>query len=317
MSYLPCELHCHTNHSDGDFSVKELQENAKNDHLVVIALTDHNTVSGYDEIESSIVPVIKGMELTTFYGHILALGLRKFVDPRDVTQQNIDEKIEELKEAGAVVGIAHPFQLGSPMCTGGRWEFDVKKWRNVDYIEIWHRYFHENNFENEQATKMWTDLLDRGYHIACTYGKDWHRIEDKSRHFGCTYLGITGEMNAENAVRALRMGKTIVSVGPKFFFRVHQKMNTYEIGETIKKGRTIFSFFSDLHARDKNIWDADVEYTTIKIITNGGECVLETRFDERHVQLSVKPKHWYRAELWGKVNDKKTPLAITSPIYCE
>ncbi len=29
MSYLPCELHCHTLHSDGDFSVKELQEAAK------------------------------------------------------------------------------------------------------------------------------------------------------------------------------------------------------------------------------------------------------------------------------------------------
>ena len=45
MSYLPCELHCHTLHSDGDFSVKELQEAAKENHLSLIALTDHNTMS--------------------------------------------------------------------------------------------------------------------------------------------------------------------------------------------------------------------------------------------------------------------------------
>ena len=43
MSYLPCELHCHTIHSDGDFTVSELQKAAADDHLAIIALTDHNT----------------------------------------------------------------------------------------------------------------------------------------------------------------------------------------------------------------------------------------------------------------------------------
>ena len=47
MSYLPCELHCHSVHSDGSFSVAELLRRAYDDHLALIALTDHNTVSGH------------------------------------------------------------------------------------------------------------------------------------------------------------------------------------------------------------------------------------------------------------------------------
>ena len=71
MSYLPCELHCHTLHSDGDFSVKELQEAAKENHLSLIALTDHNTMSGWDELDDSVVPAIRGIEWTTYFGHML------------------------------------------------------------------------------------------------------------------------------------------------------------------------------------------------------------------------------------------------------
>lgn len=61
----------------------------------------------------------------------------------------------------------------------------------------------------------------------------------------------------------------------------------------------------------------DIVYKEIKIITNGGKCVLETRYDERHVRLRLDSGCWYRAELWGTVDGEKKPLSITSPIYCE
>ena len=55
MSYLPCELHCHSVHSDGDYTVCELQKKAIDDHLAIIALTDHNTFSGWDEIDDNLL----------------------------------------------------------------------------------------------------------------------------------------------------------------------------------------------------------------------------------------------------------------------
>lgn len=149
MSYLPCELHCHTIHSDGDFTVSELQKAAADDHLAIIALTDHNTFSGWDELDDNIIPAIRGIEWTTYFGHMLVLGANDFVDWRDAQPDNIDEKIKQVKAVGGIVGIAHPYQLGSPLCTGGRWEFNVRDWRNVDYIEVWH----QNLYSAKERTK--------------------------------------------------------------------------------------------------------------------------------------------------------------------
>ena len=315
MSYLPCELHCHTVHSDGDFSVRELQNAAKDDHLSLIALTDHNTMSGYDDLDDTIIPTVRGIEWTTYFGHMLVLGAREFVDWRDATPDNIDEKIKEVRACGAVVGIAHPYQIGAPVCTGGRWEFKVKDWSCVDYIEIWHERLNRITSENTKSVDFWNDLLDKGNKIACSYGRDWHR-PDNTGHYGCTYLDIEGEVNASSAIRAIRMGKTVVSSGAKFFFRLHRHGRTYSIGDSIKKGGYTFSFYTDLHSRQKDAGEESVIYKTIKVITNGGKTVLETRCDERHVRLSLEPNHWYRAELWGTVDGDSHPLAITSPVYC-
>lgn len=316
MSYLPCELHCHTIHSDGTFTVHELLENAKKDHLALIALTDHNTFSGHAELDDCTLPAIRGIEWTTYFGHMLVLGAETFVDWRDAVPDNIDEKIKDVKAAGGIVGIAHPFQMGSPVCTGGRWEFHVKNWNNVDYMEIWHEDMSALKSENEKALALWTSLLDKGYKIAASYGRDWHRNE-KGGHYGCTYIDIDGEVNQKHAIRAIRLGKTVVSTGAKFFFRIHRYGNTYSIGDTVRRGTYTFSFFTDLHSREKNAGEELIRYKTIKILSNGGKTVLETRFDERHVRLKLEKNHWYRAELWGTVDGESKPLAITSPVYCE
>lgn len=315
MSYLPCELHCHTVHSDGGFQVEELQQEAKKDHLALIALTDHNTFSGCQEIDESIIPTIKGIEWTTNYGHMLVLGAKEYVDWRDALPDNIDEKIKEIKAVGGIVGVAHPYQLGSPLCTGGRWEFNVRDWSAVDYIEIWHDDFSSLKRENERAVEMWTALLDKGYRIAATYGRDWHRKEAKG-HYGCTYLDLD-RTDAPSAIRAIRMGKTVVSTGAKFFFRLHRYGETFGIGDTVKKGTYTFSFFTDLHSRMKDAGDESIIYKKIKIVTNGNKTVLETVYNERHVRLKLVKGNWYRAELWGTVDGEEKPLAITSPVYCE
>lgn len=314
MSYLPCELHCHTVHSDGKFQPTELQRAAVDDHLALIALTDHNTSSGCDKLDPSIIPVIKGIEWTTYYGHMLVLGASRMVDWRDAVPDNIDEKIAQVKAAGGLVGVAHPYQLGSPMCTGGRWEFNVKNWDNVDYMEIWHTEFSFDNYENDRAFALWTELLDQGHHIACTYGRDWHNMDGKG-HYGCTYLDIDGEINQDNAMSAISNGRTVASTGAKLFFRAHQRGNTYNIGDTIKRGMTIFSFFTDLHSREKNAGSEDIEYKAIRVVTNGGNIVMESALTERHVRVDLKRNHWYRAELWGTVNGQPKILAVTSPIY--
>ena len=65
---MRCDLHTHTVHSDGSFTPKELISAAK-EADVIIALTDHNTVSGLPEFlkeaERQGVSAVGGVELST------------------------------------------------------------------------------------------------------------------------------------------------------------------------------------------------------------------------------------------------------------
>lgn len=315
MKYIPCELHCHTIHSDGDFTPETLQKAAVENDLSLIALTDHNTVSGTHELNSDIIPFIKGIEWTTYFGHMLVLGAKSFVDWRDAVPDNIDEKISAVRKAGGTVGVAHPFQCGSPICTGGRWEFNVTKWENVNYIEIWHEAFHNGNTENNRALRFWTSLLDRGYHLAASYGKDWHRPQNNSTLFGCTYLGVDGEINEENALNAIKNGRMVVSVGAEFSFAVQQNHHTYNIGETLSYGTAMFNFNCNPDARKKYCGNKNIAYKEIRIVTNGNKTVCQTDKNTKSIEIELQKGHWYRAELWGTADGTEQPLAITSPVY--
>jgi len=123
--WIPCELHTHTINSDGIFTLPELVNKAKEIGLECIALTDHNTTSGYsemtDEVKKSGVQILRGIEWTTFYGHMVVLGAKKYIDWRSVGQADIHSSISHIHKADGIVGVAHPYALGSPMCTGCHW----------------------------------------------------------------------------------------------------------------------------------------------------------------------------------------------------
>ncbi len=82
---MNCDLHTHTNHSDGSSTVKELVRDAKEKNLI-IALTDHNTITGLTEFLSEAerlgVTAVGGTELSTVYEgrefHLIGL----FIEPK-------------------------------------------------------------------------------------------------------------------------------------------------------------------------------------------------------------------------------------------
>lgn len=63
------DLHAHTNHSDGLDSASELVENAQKAGVSVLAITDHDTVSGWDEAiqkaQSLGIGIVPGIEVST------------------------------------------------------------------------------------------------------------------------------------------------------------------------------------------------------------------------------------------------------------
>lgn len=321
LNWYPCELHCHTRHSDGKFTVDELLNTAKAYGFSGIALTDHNTVSGWNEIteqkQKAAVAVLKGIEWTTFFGHMLVTDCEKFVDWRDAVPDNIDMKIAEVKSHGGMVGIAHPYELGSPMCTGCFWDYHVTKWENVDYIEVWSKPFPASKSANERAMKLWTELLDRGYHLAATYGKDWHGAVDETEPCGCTYIGTeNNSLSSDEIKKAVQNGRTAVTMGPKVTMCAVQNGKEFDLGDILETGDTEFRISVD-ESSLRNMWERfNINVKYIRLVSNQNQTVFETKYRGEDAEISLNATiGWYRAEIFGTVGEKEYMLGFTSPLY--
>lgn len=321
MNYFAAELHCHTLHSDGAFTLEELCHSAKDAQLDIIASTDHNTQSAQfeltDTLQEKTLPVIRGIEWTTYFGHMLVLGAKAFVDWRFATPDTIDESIAKVKEAGGLVGLAHPFDLGSPMCTGGHWDFHIKDWSNVDYIEVWHEDNPSLKAPNLRALELWTELLDKGRHIAITYGKDWHGPWADKQIDACTWLGIKEDkITPALALEAISLGRTVISLGPKFEMRLSDETSVYQIGDTVSPGVYNVFFSTDESARRDQWWQFHIIPQAFRLVGKGGTVLWEGPYHENTMQtVSKLEPGWVRGELWGTADGQKCALAITGAIY--
>ena len=210
------ELHNHTVESDGSLTCQELTEYLAADHVDAFAITDHNTTSGQKKIEQLLeekhypISLIRGMEYTTYFGHILCLNLAKYVPWNSIDQHRPELLFEAAREKGALVGIAHPFSYGDPFARGCRFEMTVSDYSKVDFIEIF------NNPEplhevNERGTNLWMSLIFSGYQITATSGMDLH---NRAKLAGCyaTYIeGKSGDNIASELDTAIHTHRTWVS----------------------------------------------------------------------------------------------------------
>lgn len=250
MRWLACELHTHTLHSDGSQTLEELANGAAGLGFDAIALTDHNTMSGLigkEEIERRTgLHILPGMEWTTFYGHMVTIGLGEYVDWRQAERGGIDEGIAGVHRFGGLAGLAHPFRIGSPACTGCFWEYEIGDWNAVDYIEVWSGTSPSIQTDNRRAFELWTDKLNEGYRLAATSGRDWHNQNATDESISVTYLGIEEqeaslllsrealrESETQALIRALRQGRASVTIGPLLTMAVESGGRSYGIGSVV------------------------------------------------------------------------------------
>lgn len=311
--WFACEMHCHTVHSDGDFTVKDLVDTAVERHLEGIQITDHNAVSAHNEVINPPIAVLKSIEWTTFFGHMHAMDCKKSVDWRDAKPDNIDEKMMEVHDGDGLVGVCHPFQLGTPICTGGRWEYNVKNWNNVNYLEVWSEGCPFMNTPNKRALNLWHDLLDNGYRITPTFGRDWHRKTNNAYHSACTYLLCEGESLTDLLMKqAVKNGRSVISMGPLFYFTVDDKT----IGDEIAKGEYEAEVFIDFSRMKSMGVKEKVTPKIIKVVTNGGRVLKEISPNRQKEKIILEENSWYNMELWGDIDEKSDCLiALTAPIY--
>ncbi|RRJ85434.1 PHP domain-containing protein [Aestuariirhabdus litorea] len=117
------DLHCHTNHSDGALSPLELLARAEEQGVELLAVTDHDEVSGVREViaasTNSPVRVISGIELSSVWGgvgiHVVGLNfdldapllgevLELQRQARDARAQTIATRLERIGGEGVLAG---------------------------------------------------------------------------------------------------------------------------------------------------------------------------------------------------------------------
>jgi hypothetical protein len=328
--WTACELHAHTLHSDGDYSVRELLDRAAHLGLEAMAVTDHDTEAAHDEIGSmdpaSHIPVVRGVEWTTFYGHALVIGCSEQVDWRSAEPETIDEAFRKVRAAGGITGVAHPFAVGDPICCGCRWQFNLRDWHLADMLEIWSGASPQNRLHTRNALELWNMLLDQGFAVTGISARDWHGEEDDDRRpFAVTYLWIDPEGDiTEEAKRAVRERKAYLTVGPGISATAVSAAGNPEgspgsgIGGSLPAGAVRFQVTVERGHRAA-VWEPfALEPEAVVLIGSGGRELSRVPFAGYGKTVSVevpRPPQWVRVEVHGTMLGDQAVLAVANPVY--
>lgn len=103
------DLHIHSEHSHDAFcSVEEILKKAKDSGMDIIAITDHNVISGSKRAEKIAenfgIKSIVGEEIDTKEGDLLGIFLKEFISPG----KSALETIKEIHKQGGLAIIPHP-----------------------------------------------------------------------------------------------------------------------------------------------------------------------------------------------------------------
>jgi len=246
------DFHTHTGHSDafgcqdtrGERSpcqVYQVAEAAHRNNLEFVAVTDHNTISHYHDI-NGLQPVfpdlllLRGQEITTFYGHANIYGAGKPVDFRIGYEGRTVEHIQQdSRELGSLFAINHPGRATGAACTGCGWSAEQTNYDLVDAIEI----VNGTNVENEiSGIPFWHNLLNQGYQITGIGGSD-----DHDAGFGRAQPGMpttvvwAAELSEAAILDGVRSGRVyLMTQGAEeaaFSFYANACYETWQMGSTI------------------------------------------------------------------------------------
>lgn len=267
------DLHGHTLHTDGEWDVPDLVAHARAAHMDFITLSDHNTISPLAEMDSLSAPdllTMGGMELTTFHGHALALGLRQWVDWRVRPGRGMADIAAEVMRLGGTFIIAHPLSPGDPVCTGCTWEYEEMMPGTARVVEIWNGTYW--NFYSQDGLELWYRWLNAGYRMAATSGMDIHRplAPDMEYPLDVVYADTLSEAAV---LRAVRAGRLYISSGPTLDWTgTNADGQTAMVGEMLPGARPALRLrWSGCRPTDSLRWIVDGEPRELWMGESGDE----------------------------------------------
>lgn len=314
--WLKGELHAHTNHSDGQYSLPEAIKLAEQAGLDFLALTDHNTVSqnlARHSLERNLT-LIPAMELTTLSGHCNLYGLESPADDfRALQAEDAIRLMRTAKERGAYISLNHPHCSNC----GWKWGFDAPH----DWVEVWNGPWRE---DNRKTLVWWQEQLESGRRLTAIGGSDFHRPHPYIRHGApCNWIYANGR--SVNAIlRAVDHGRVTLSHSPEGP-RLTISTGQWGMGDVIPTGEAE-GLWLDVQASG-NLLPGDV----LRVYSANGleeERVLDAGSEIENgaggssgplLGLVPRKRLFYRAELWRHAEEAGglSLAALTNPIYLE
>lgn len=299
--WLAGDLHVHTVHSDGSYSVGETLARAAERGLSFVALTDHNTTSQNHAVPAeSGVLVIPAMELTTYHGHANLYGMADLaIDWRARAADDLAAQLAKARALGARISLAHPFE---DMCAGCAWEWG---WTvPFDWIEVWNGPWRP---ANALALAEWVHLLDAGWRVAAIGGSDTHGPHPLVRHGLPTTWVATTSRSVAGILSAIDAGRACVSVGPEGP-RVCLRSGEARMGGVAAPGMAVTLLADGLREGD-----------TLRLYTRDG-LLAEASASGPHGILEARPNreaNYVRAEVWRYFPEYELtlPAALSNPLY--
>ena len=205
------DLHAHSEHSDGANTVEEIVEYTRRVGLEYFALTDHNTISHWDELTrlNDAAPLlIAGEEITMYGGHANVWGLDGWIDFRGSDSDRVQRLLEDANARGSMFSINHP---DSPI------PWLHPEVRSYQAVEVWNgpwRYF------NEPALLRWEDHLKRGERMIAVGGSDSHCVppakmmQPNGPGEPCTWVYVVGMLTQSAVLDAVSNGRVFISEAP-------------------------------------------------------------------------------------------------------
>ncbi len=302
------DLHAHSWHSDAAWDIPDLVDWARARRLDFVTLTDHNTVSGHDEMRALGGPdllTIGGVELTTHCGHALSLGHSGWQEWRTgaVSGRTMPDIAAEVMARGAAFVIAHPRSPGDPACTGCRWEFDDMMPGPACLVEIWNggpwaEY-------NEDGLALYRTWLAEGHRLFATAGSDYHGQNDAGK--ACGFNNVQAEALTETAILdAVKTGRNFLSSGPRLLISAQAAD-----GDPVGMGGV-----TSRGARLTVEWTAAEPNLTLNIVGPKGrvrEVAIEAGTSGR-MAVDDLPETFVMAEIRDQIG---TLHAVTNPIFIE
>ncbi|HUF52666.1 MAG TPA: CehA/McbA family metallohydrolase [Dehalococcoidia bacterium] len=314
--WLKGDLHCHTVHSDGLNTVREIVDRAVELGLDFLAVTDHNTNTHHEDLEAlSDLPIIliPGEEVTTYWGHANTWGLREWIEYRCADQESMEAVQRFIASRGGLFSINHPKCIGPPWLFTG--------WEGYNCMEVWQAPW---RFYNWESLERWDSLLQRGERVVAVGGSDTHSIppaEPRHPHGLAepTTWVYAGEPSEAGVLAAIRAGHAFITDSPNRGAHLelladadHDGAYDRTMGDTVPPG--VIRFRVKVTGGDeRRLW----------LITDGAPIDIITLDRDESVidfSLDISGRRYVRAELRGRRGHPERGeviWAMTNPIWVE